>query len=304
MFPALLGSIGSSLLGSVGSGLASGLLGAVGGNKAAQGAQAASKLQQEAANKAYEGGLYKPYGVTSGLGTASFSDDGQSSFSLDPRYQAQQNQMLGLGASAFGQAAGDYDQLADEYYNRQRALGAGSRDAEAIALRNRMFGEGNTGLRVGSEALGLGSGGMLSPAGAEFAQAFAAQDSQDRYNAMQASQAQRQADIGIGQSMLSNAMGLDQAGLAQQELGGMFGNYRSSAANAAGGNLVSGMGGAAGSTGEAGLARSGQWTGLGESLFDRKDDANKLANTMRVNQMKADPTYKALSNVSSSGYNR
>lgn len=298
MFPAILGSIGSSLLGSVGSGLASGLLGAIGGNKAAQGAQAASRMQQEAASKAYEGGLYKPYGVTSGLGTASFTDDGQASFSLDPRYQAQQNQMLGLGSAAFGQAAGDYDQLADEYYNRQRELGAGSRDAEAIALRNRMFGEGTTGLRVGGEALGLGSQGMFSPAGTEFAQAFAAQDAQDRYNAMQASQAQRQTDLNIGQSLLSNAMGLDQAGLAQQELGGMFGNYRSAAANAAGGNLVSGMSGAASATGNAGLARSGQWTGLGESLFDRREDAKKIA------QFKSDPTYQALSNVSSSGYNR
>lgn len=243
----------------------SGLFGAAGSNAAAGGAREASKLQQEAANKAYEGGLYKPYGVTSGLGTSSF-EDGQSSFTLDPKYQQQQDQMFGLGQQAFGAAQGDYGQLADQFYNQQRALGAGSRNAEALQLGESMFGTGSSGLRMGAKSLGAGGGGMMSPQGYGFAQAFAQQDAADRYNAFDRAQQQRATDIGIGQDMLTQAQQLDQLGLTQQELGGMFGNYAANAANQAGGNLVSGMSGAAGNTQNAGMARAGGWIGAGNAV--------------------------------------
>ena len=107
---------------------------------------------------------------------------------------------------------------------------------------------------------------MLSPQGYGFAQAFAQQDAADRYNAFDRAQQQRQTDIGIGQSMLNSSQGLDNMGLQQQELGGMFGNYAANAANAAGSNLVSGMSGAAGNLQDAGMAKSGGWTGIGNAL--------------------------------------
>lgn len=257
----MLGSIISAIAPS----LISGLFGGAGANAAASGSREASKLQQDAAKTAYAGGMYKPYGVTSGLGTASF-EDGQSSFSLDPRYQGQQDQMLGLGRQAFGAAQGDYGQLADKFYNQQRDLGAGSRNAEAMKLGESMFGTGSSGLRMGAESLGAGGGGLMSPEGYGFAQAFAQQDASDRYNAFDRAQQQRQTDIGIGQNMLNSATGLDQLGLGQQELGGMFGNYASNAANAAGSNLVSGMSGAAGNTQNAGMATSGGYTGIGNAI--------------------------------------
>ena len=86
--------------------LIGGLLGNKGANAASQGAQQASQMQIDAANKAYEGGTYKPYGVTSGLGSSQFNN-GQASFSLDPRYQQAQNQMQGLGQQAYTAAGGD-----------------------------------------------------------------------------------------------------------------------------------------------------------------------------------------------------
>ena len=66
--------------------------------------------------------------------------------------------------------------------------------------------------------------------------------------------------------MLTQAQQLDQLGLTQQELGGMFGNYAANAANQAGGNLVSGMSGAAGNTQNAGMARAGGWIGAGNTV--------------------------------------
>ena len=243
----------------------SGLFGAAGSNAAAGGAREASKLQQEAANKAYEGGQYKPYGVTSGLGTSSF-EDGQSSFTLDPRYQGQQDQMLGLGQQAFGAAGGDYNQLADQFYNQQRALGAGSRNAEALQLGESMFGTGSGGLRMGAESLGAGGGGMMSPQGYGFAQAFAQQDALDRQSSFDRAQEQRLRDLGVGSDMLGLSTGLDQSGLDQSALGGLFGNYAANAANQAGSNLVSGMSGAAGNTQNAGMARAGGWIGAGNTV--------------------------------------
>jgi hypothetical protein len=243
----------------------SGLFGGAGSNAAAQGSKEASKLQQEAANKAYEGGQYKPYGVTSGLGTSSF-EDGQSSFTLDPRYQGQQDQMLGLGQQAFGAAGGDYNQLADQFYNQQRALGAGSRNAEALQLGESMFGTGSGGLRMGAESLGAGGGGMMSPQGYGFAQAFAQQDALDRQSSFDRAQEQRLRDLGVGSDMLGLSTGLDQSGLDQSALGGLFGNYAANAANQAGGNLVSGMSGAAGNTQNAGMARAGGWIGAGNAV--------------------------------------
>ena len=245
--------------------LIGGLLGNKGANAASQGAQQASQMQIDAANKAYEGGTYKPYGVTSGLGSSQFNN-GQASFSLDPRYQQAQNQMQGLGQQAYTAAGGDYGQLANQFYNQQREMGAGSRNAEALALGGSMFGSGRTGLMSSGDALGFTGGGMMSPDGTGFAQAFAQQDSADRYNAQQQAQQQRQMDINIGNSMFNQSMGLDAAGMEQQKLGGMLGSQQSAANNAAGGNLVSGMGGGAESRQNQGLAQAGKYTGIGNAL--------------------------------------
>ena len=245
--------------------LISGILGGTGANAAAQGAGEASQIQIDAANKAYDGGQYKPYGVTTGLGTSSF-EDGQSSFALDPRYQAQQDKMLGLGSSAFDAAGGDYNQLAEQFYNQQRNLGADSRNAEALQLGGSMFGSGRTGLNMSASALGAGGGGMLSPDGFGFAQAFAQQDALDRQSSFDRAQEQRLRDLGIGSDLLGLSTGLDQAGLDQSGLGGLFGQYSSNAANAAGSNLVSGMAGGAGARQDQGMAKSGGWTGIANTV--------------------------------------
>ena len=257
MWGQILGAVAPSLIG--------GLFGGAGANAASQGAGQASQMQQDAANKAYEGGLYKPYGVTSGLGTSSF-DNGQASFAMDPRYAAQQEQMMGLGSQAFTAAGGDYNQLADQFYNQQRDLGAGGRNAEALRLGESMFGSGRTGLGMSAESLGAAGGGNISPDGFGFAQAFAQQDAQDKYNAFDRAQIQRQNDINVGNSMFNQSMALDAAGNAQNMQGGLLGQYRSTAANQAGGNLISGMGGSAESRQNQGFAQSGGYTGIGNAL--------------------------------------
>ena len=241
-------------------------LGLLGSYQAQRKLGEAQDSMREAGDKAFKEGQYKPYGITSGSGTASFNN-GQASFAMDPRYQAQQNQMFGLGTSALDRAGGSYDDLANDMYNRQRNIGAGAREGEAQRLGESMFGSGTSGLRVSGEALGAGGGaGMLSPDGYGFAQAFAQQDAMDRNNAFAQAQQQRAADIAVGTGMFSQGQAMDDNALAMIGAGGQLGAQQSAANNSAMGNYMSGYGKAADFTARRGQSMAGGLTGLGSSL--------------------------------------
>jgi len=247
-------------------GLVSGGLGLLGSYQAQRKLGEAQDSMREAGDRAFKEGQYKPYGVTSGAGTASFKD-GQASFNMDPRYRAQQEQMFGLGTSALDRAGGSYDDLATQMYNRQRNIGAGAREGEAQRLGERMFGSGTGGLRVSGEALGAGTGsGMLSPDGYGFAQAFAQQDAIDRNNAFAQAQQQRADDIAMGTGMFSQGQAMDDNALAMIGAGGQLGAQQSAANNAAMNNYMSGYGDAADFTARRGQSIAGGLTGLGSSL--------------------------------------
>ena len=241
-------------------------LGLLGGYQAQRKLGEAQDRMSEAGEKAWERGQYKPYGVTSGAGTASFND-GQASYSMDPRYRAQQEQMFGLGTSALNRASGSYDDLASDMYNRQRNIGAGGRMAEATELGNRMFGAGTGGLRVGGEALGGAAGsGMMSPDGYGFARAFAQQDAIDRNNSFNQAQQQRAADINLGTGMFSQGQGMDANAMAMIGLGGDIGSQQSAANNNAMQNYLRGQSEAAEYQARRGQSMAGTLTNFGTGL--------------------------------------
>ena len=242
------------------------LLGAAGSYQAQKKLGQAQDSMRQAGDRSWDRGQYKPYGITSGAGTASFND-GQASFNMDPRYQAQQNQLFGLGTAALNRAGGSYDDLANDMYNRQRNIGAGAREGEAQRLGERMFGSGTSGLRVSGEALGAGAGsGMMSPDGYGFAQSFAQQDAIDRDRAFSQAQAQRAADMSIGQGMFTQGQGMDANALAMMSAGGQLGAQQSAANNAAMNNYMGGYEQAAGYQARRGQAIAGGFQGLGGSL--------------------------------------
>ena len=246
--------------------IASTLLGGVGAYQQQRKYGEAQDRMSSAAERAAREGKYKPFGVTSGAGSASFKD-GNATYSMDPRYRAQQEQMFGLGTAALDRAGGSYDDLASDMYNRQRDIGSGGRMAEATELGNRMFGAGTGGLRVGGEALGGASGsGMMSPDGYGFARAFAQQDAIDRNNAFNQAQQQRAADINLGTGMFSQGQGMDANALAMIGLGGDLGSQQSAANNNAMQNYLSGQSDAAGYTKMRGDAQAGGIMGLGNGL--------------------------------------
>ena len=246
--------------------IAGAVLGGIGSYQAQRKLGEAQDSMRQAGDAAWDRGQYKPYGVTSGAGTASFKD-GQASFNMDPRYRAQQEQMFGLGTSALNRAGGSYDDLATQMYNRQRNIGAGAREGEAQRLGESMFGSGTGGLRVSGEALGAGGGaGMLSPDGYGFAQAFAQQDAMDRNNAFAQAQQQRAADIAMGTGMFSQGQAMDDNALAMIGAGGQLGAQQSAANNAAMQNYMGGYKQAADFTARRGQSIAGGLTGLGSSL--------------------------------------
>ena len=278
MFGSILSAVAPSLIGGLfggggGGGVVQGGLGAAGSYVNQKKLGEAADSLRGAGDRAYAGGQYRPYGVTSGAGTASFND-GRASYTMDPRYQAQQNQMFGLGTSALERAGGSYDDLATQMYDRQRAIGADRRGSEAQALGERMFGSGTRGLRVSGDALGMGEGsGMFNPQALGFSQAYAQQDSIDRNNAFAQAQAQRQSDINLGQSMFSQGQGMDANAMAMLGLGGDLGQQRANAANQAGSNYVNAYGRAGDFYAKQGQAQAGGYQGLGTSLGGSIGDA-------------------------------
>ena len=246
--------------------LGAGLLGAAGSYQAQRKLGEAQDSMRQAGDKAWDRGQYKPYGVTTGAGASSFAD-GQASYTMSPEYQAQQEQMFGLGQQALERAGGSYQDYTQNIYDQQRALGADSRTAEAGRLGESMFGSGMSGLRVSGEALGAGTGtDKYSPQGLEFARAFQEQDAADRYNAIARGEQQRASDYSIGQSMLQQGQGMDQYGMQQMELGGMFGSNQSQANNQAMSNYLNAYTSAADYTARRGQSQAGGIQGIGTAL--------------------------------------
>jgi hypothetical protein len=275
-------------------------LGLLGGYQAQRKLGEAQDRMSSAAERAAREGKYKPFGVTSGAGTASFKD-GQASYSMDPRYRAQQEQMFGLGTAALDRAGGSYDDMASDMYNRQRNLGAGGRLAEATQLGNSMFGAGTGGLRVSGEALGGEAGsGMLSPDGYGFARAFAQQDAIDRSNAFEQAQRQREREIAIGTGMFSQGQAMDDNSLAMIGLGGDLGSQQSAANNNAMQNYLSGQSDAANYQARRGQSMAGTLTNFGTQLG--KIGGGGQLPTVPTSQYMATPTgQNRMSSYSSMG---
>jgi hypothetical protein len=137
--------------------IVSGLFGKGGSGIAGQGIQ-------EAARRA-ESAYFKPYTVTTGMGTATYSPDTGFATTLSPEYQRILGTALGGAEGLFGQvAAFDPSARAAEVYQEQAALLQPEFQRQATELQSSLFGTGRLGLRMAGESAGLGrDSGMVSP---------------------------------------------------------------------------------------------------------------------------------------------
>ena len=153
------GPMGAQIGGSIGGSLFGGGGGGVGGGQ--QMSKEAIQAAKEAAGKTY----FKPYTVTTGTGTTSYSPDGGYSTQLSQPYQNIMGTALGGAQNLYGQLAGfDPAQRAQQVFQEQAALLQPEFQKQATDLQSRLFGSGRLGLRLAGEGAGLGTGsGMVQP---------------------------------------------------------------------------------------------------------------------------------------------
>lgn len=250
-----------------GTGLLVGGLGLLGQSSANKAAQQAADAQLEAARIAADAAAFKPYSVTTGLGTSYFNaDDNTAGYILDPALQAWRDQYMTSAARAMPTSF-DTTANAQQYYNEMQQMMAPSRQAENLAMQQDLFGSGRLGLRLAGEGAGTGSAGMVQPDVFGLNQSRALADQALAQQARAQAQTELDQSIARGTGLFQTGVGIEQLGLTPLELGGTFGGYGSSAGSAQANALLQGGLGAAQANLAAGLGTSNMLGNLGLGLM-------------------------------------
>jgi len=248
-------------------GLAAGVgLGLLGQSQASSAAKDAAAAQLESAKIAADAAAFKPYSVTTGLGTSYFDPETQTAgYTLDPALQAWRDQYMASAAQAMPSSF-DTTANAQQYYNEMQAMMQPARQAENLALQQDLFGSGRLGMRLAGEGVGAGSG-MVQPDVFGMNQARAQADQALAQQARAQAMTELDQSIARGTGMLQTGLGIEQMGLTPLELGGTFGGYGSSAGSAQANALLQGGLGAAQANLAAGLGTSNMMGQLGLGLM-------------------------------------
>lgn len=241
-------------------------LGLLGQNAANRAAKDAAASQIEAAKIAADAAAFKPYSVTTGLGTSYFDPEAQTAgYTLDPALQAWRDQYMASAAQAMPSSF-DTTANAQQYYNEMQAMMQPARQAENLAMQQDLFGSGRLGMRLAGEGAGAGSG-MVQPDVFGMNQARAQADQALAQQARAQAMTELDQSIARGTGMLQTGLGIEQMGLTPLELGGTFGGYGSSAGSAQANALLQGGLGAAQANLAAGLGTSNMMGQLGLGLM-------------------------------------
>lgn len=158
------------------------------------------------AQQGLEQSQFRPYTVTSGLGSTQATDSGLN-VNLSAQQQALQNQ-LGQGAQGFfGQAMQGTQGREQDVFNRLRAMQSPEEERQRLALEERLQNQGRLGVRSAM------FGGTPEQFSMDQAQAEAR--NQAALMAMQQGQAQQAQQAALGQQFLQGQY-MPQAALMQQ----------------------------------------------------------------------------------------
>jgi hypothetical protein len=244
-------------------GIGAGLLGSRSSSKAAKQAAAA---QLEAAKIASDAAAFKPYSVTTGLGTSYFDADAKTAgYQLDPALQAWRDQMM-LAAGEAMPTSFDTTANAQQYYDEMQAMMAPSRQQENLQMQQDLFGSGRLGMRMAGAGAGAGTG-MVQPDVFGLNQARAQADQALAQQARAQAQTELDQSIARGTGLFQTGVGIEQLGLTPLELGGTFGGYGSTAGSTQANALLQGGLGAAQANLAAGLGTSNMMGQLGLGLM-------------------------------------
>jgi hypothetical protein len=247
-------------------GLLAGGLGLIGQSSANKAAKQAAASQLEAAKIAADAAAFKPYSVTTGLGTSYFNaDDNTAGYTLDPALAAWRDQMM-MSAGQAMPTSFDTTANAQQYYDEMQSMMAPSRQAENLQMQQDLFGSGRLGMRMAGEGAGAGSG-MVQPDVFGMNQARAQADQALAQQARAQAQTELDQAIARGTGLFQTGVGIEQLGLTPLELGGTFGGYGSSAGSSQANALLQGGLGAAQANLAAGLGSSNMLGQLGLGLM-------------------------------------
>lgn len=227
-------------------------------NQARKAAQDSAAAQTQAGQAAAQAAEFKPYAVTTGMGSSWFNRDNQTAgYELSPVFQAFRDRNLGLSASVYDQlGAADPQQAAAQYLAEQQGLLAPQRMAEDIALRNQQLGRGRIGLGLSSEAAGAGMGGMVNPEQFSLQRARALADAKMAADAREQGQSDIDRLISRAGGLFQTGAGIEELGLNPLKLGIELGGRQSQAGAGSAQALLAGGQGAANANLAAGLARA------------------------------------------------
>lgn len=240
-----------------------------GASAANNAASAAGADAIEAAKIAADAAAFKPYSVTTGLGTSYFDPEGKTAgYTLDPALAAYRDKMMMMSAGALPSSM-DTTANAQRYYDEMQTMLAPQREAERAQLQQDIFGSGRLGMRLAGEGAGAGTG-MVQPDVFGYNQANALADQALAQQSRQQAQNELDAAIARGTGLFQTGVGIEQLGLTPLELGGTFGGYGSTAGSSQANALLKGGLAAAASNLNSGMQNAGMWSGLAQNLGQMK----------------------------------
>ena len=127
---------------------------------ALEGAEAAAEAAQEVGQTAAGMTEFKPFTVTTGLGTTTTTPTGGIDVGLTPEQQALQSQLLSQATGLFGQVGVDPSMAQADLYEQMRAVQRPEEERQRLALEERMLSQGRLGLQ--SSAYGGSSPELLA----------------------------------------------------------------------------------------------------------------------------------------------
>lgn len=239
----------------------------LGGMMAGDAAEKSAQAQLESARIAAEAAKFKPYSITSGFGKSFFDETGQTAgYEIDPRLAAFRDQLYGQAEKTMAELGSTNPQAeAQKYVDQQMGLLAPTRQAEDMALRQKMLGGGRIGLGLSSGYVGGEGSGLINPdqyglnlarerANAEIG-AAGTQYGQNMYDKL----------ISRGTGLFTSGAGIEQLGMTPLTLGADIGKAGVAAGGAQAQALLQGGMGAANANLAGGLSQANMISSAGRT---------------------------------------
>jgi hypothetical protein len=245
-------------------------------------AEAAGQSNVEAAKIAAEAAKFKPYSLTTGFGKSFFdTEKGTAGYDIDPRLAAFRDTLYGQAEQTLGQLQGTTPEMeAQKYVDQQMGLLAPTRQAEDMALRQKMLGGGRIGLGLSSGYMGGDGQGLVNPD--QFGLNMARERANAEIGAAGTQYGQNIYDklISRGTGLFTSGAGIEQLGMGALTMGADIGNKAGVSSNAQASALLQGGMGAANANLAGGLSQANMVQQAGRTaaglLYSPQNNNNNL----------------------------